>query len=187
MLYLRLFIEYCKIGLFSIGGGLATLPFIYELMYKTGWFDMTDITNMVAVSESTPGPMGVNMATYVGNIIGGIPGGIIATLGLVSPSLIIIIIVAHFLKKFKESQLVNSIMVGLRPASMGLIISASLSVALVALFNTELYKTSGQIVDLFNIKAIIFAIILIIAMRKTKLHPICFIGIAAIVGIVLKL
>lgn len=186
MIFLSLFLEYFKVGLFSVGGGLATLPFIYELKDKTGWFTTSDIINMIAVSESTPGPMGVNMATYVGNIVAGIPGGIVSTLGLIAPSIIIIIIVAHFLAKFKDSWAVQAIMRGLKPASMGLIVYATLSVARVALLDTEAFAKSGRYIDILDYKALILGSILFIMMRKTKLHPIIYVLIAALVGIIFQ-
>ena len=98
MIYLQLFWEFFKTGLFAIGGGLATLPFLYEVSDKTGWFTHGQLIDMVAVAESTPGPIGVNVATYVGYTTAGIPGGIIATLGLTVPSLTVILIIAGFLK-----------------------------------------------------------------------------------------
>ena len=104
MLYLRLMIEFFKTGLFAIGGGLATLPFLYELSEKTGWFTTTDISNMIAISESTPGPIGINMSTYVGFHTAGLLGGIVTTLSLVLPSIIIIEIISKVLTKFKESK-----------------------------------------------------------------------------------
>ncbi|MCR5145001.1 MAG: chromate transporter [Lachnospiraceae bacterium] len=187
MIFIKLFFEYFKIGLFSIGGGLATLPFIYELQVKyPDWLSTADITNMIAVSESTPGPMGVNMATYVGNMVGGLPGGIVATLGLVSPSIIVIAIVAHFLRKFKDSPIVEAVMSGLRPASLALVCVATVSVARAAILRTELYEQTGVLLDLFDIRHIILAIILFVAMRKIDIHPIWYIVIAAVVGIVFK-
>ena len=112
MIFLRLFFEFFKTGLFSIGGGLATIPFLQDMGEATGWFTNQELTTMIAVSESTPGPMGVNMATYVGyhmgcNTVlgpaGGILGAVIATLGLVAPSIIVILIIARFLQKFRHS------------------------------------------------------------------------------------
>ena len=107
MIYLRLFFEFCKIGLFSIGGGLATIPFLTDLGERTGWFTSGDLANMIAISESTPGPMGVNMATYVGFSSGGVLGGVIATLGLIFPSVVVILIIANFLQKFRQSKEVD--------------------------------------------------------------------------------
>ena len=97
MIYLRLFLEFFKAGLFAVGGGLATLPFLSNMATSTGWFTHSQLADMVAVSESTPGPLGVNMATYVGYTVKGVPGAVIATLGLITPSVIIILIIALFL------------------------------------------------------------------------------------------
>ena len=133
MMLLRLFWEFFKIGLFAVGGGMATIPFLYDLSDRTGWFTHTQLADMIAISESTPGPIGVNMATYVGYEMSGIPGSIFTTLGFVAPSIIIIIIVSLFLQRFRENRYVESAFYGLRPASSGLIASAALSVAIVAL------------------------------------------------------
>ena len=116
-IYAKLFWEFFKAGLFAIGGGMATVPFLQEMGDATGWFTSAELADMIAISESTPGPIGVNMATYVGNVTAGIPGGIIATLGLVTPSVIIILIVATVLKKFRDNKYVNSAFYGLRPAT----------------------------------------------------------------------
>ena len=105
-LYLKLFWEFFKVGLFAVGGGMATLPFLKEIGTATGWYTYTELMNMLAVSESTPGPIGINMATYVGFTVGGVPGAVIATLGEVTPSIIVILIVAVMLKKFRDSRLV---------------------------------------------------------------------------------
>ena len=123
MIYLRLFWEFFKTGLFSVGG-LATLPFIYDMSDRTGWFTYQQIADMVAVSESTPGPIGVNTATYVGYITGGVPGALVATLGLVTPAVICILIIASCLKKFRENRFVDHAFYGLRPASAALIAAA---------------------------------------------------------------
>lgn len=120
MTYLLLFYEFFKTGLFAVGGGLATLPFLYDMAARhPEWFTTSQLADMVAVSESTPGPLGVNMATYVGFITGGLPGALVATIGLVAPSIIIILIVAAFLKRFRDSKLVNAVFYGLRPGVDG--------------------------------------------------------------------
>ena len=124
-LYLRLYWEFFKTGLFAIGGGMATLPFLKDIGATTGWFSQTDLMNMLAVSESTPGPVGINMATYVGYTVGGVPGAIVATIGEVTPSIIVILIVAAMLAKFRDSQYVANAFYGLRPASTGLIGAAA--------------------------------------------------------------
>ncbi len=108
MIYLQLFYEFFKTGLFAVGGGLATLPFLYDMADRTGWFTRPQLADMLAVSESTPGPIGVNMATYVGFITCGIPGAIISTLGLVTPSVIVILIIAAFLKAFRHNRYVEA-------------------------------------------------------------------------------
>ena len=188
MLYLRLFWEFFKTGLFAVGGGMATLPFMYDISDKTGWFTHSMLADMVAVSESTPGPIGVNMATYVGFVTGGIPGAVIATVGLVTPSVIVILLIARVLKAFRENQYVDAGFYGLRPCSVGLIAAAGVLVVKLALFNTELYASTGAIADLFNVKALILAAALLVATRCIKklkgLHPIVFILASAVIGIV---
>lgn len=186
MIYVQLVIEFFKIGLFSVGGGLATLPFLIALTFKYPWFDQSMLADMLAVSESTPGPMGVNIATYAGFNTGGILGGILATLGLVAPSVIIIIIVAKFLDKFKENKYVQAVFYGLRPAVVGLIAVAGFEVIKISLLNIDLYKLTHNIADLLYIKGIILFIILFYAIVKLNKHPVIYIGIAAIVGIIFR-
>lgn len=128
MIYLQLFYEFFKTGLFAVGGGLATLPFLYDMADRTGWFTRPQLADMLAVSESTPGPIGVNMATYVGFVTRGIPGAIISTLGLVTPSVIVILIIAAFLKAFRHNRYVEAAFYGLRPASTAMVAAAGLSV-----------------------------------------------------------
>ena len=187
-LYLRLFWEFFKTGLFAVGGGMATLPFMYDISDKTGWFTHSMLADMVAVSESTPGPIGVNMATYVGFVTGGIPGAVVATMGLVTPSVIVILLIARVLKAFRENQYVDAGFYGLRPCSVGLIAAAGVLVVKLALFNTELYASTGALLDLFNFKALILAAVLLAATRYIKklkgLHPIVFILASAVIGIV---
>ncbi len=187
-LYLRLFWEFFKTGLFAVGGGMATLPFMYDISDKTGWFTHSMLADMVAVSESTPGPIGVNMATYVGFVTGGVPGAVIATVGLVTPSVIVILLIARVLKAFRENQYVDAGFYGLRPCSIGLIAAAGVLVIKLALFNTELYASTGALLDLFNFKALILAAVLLVATRCIKklkgLHPIVFILASAVIGIV---
>ena len=187
-LYLRLYWEFFKTGLFAIGGGMATLPFLKDIGATTGWFSQTDLMNMLAVSESTPGPVGINMATYVGFVTGGIPGAVVATVGLVTPSVILILLIARVLKAFRENQYVDAGFYGLRPCSVGLIAAAGVLVIKLALFNTELYASTGALLDLFNFKALILAAVLLAATRCIKklkgLHPIVFILASAVIGIV---
>ncbi len=186
MTLLRLFLEFAKVGLFSVGGGLATIPFLKEMGENTGWFTNTDLTTMIAVSESTPGPMGVNMATYVGFEVQGIPGAVTATLGLIFPSVVVILIIAGFLQKFRQSATVNAVFQGLRPASTALITSAGLGVA-VSVF----LAVGGVAEHTFNLRwpqlALAAAIFLCMQHKQLKkLHPIVFIGLAALVGILFQ-
>ncbi len=190
MLYFQLFYEFFKAGLFAIGGGMATLPFLYDISDKTGWFTHGQLADMVAISESTPGPIGVNMATYVGFTTGGIPGAVIATLGLITPSIIIILIIAGFLKSFKDSKYVKSAFYGLRPASTGLIAAAGLTVAVLVLFQKEFYAATGRLTDLISFRNILLMVVLYLFTAKIKktrdLHPVVFIAASAVVGIVFR-
>ncbi|MCI2106927.1 MAG: chromate transporter [Intestinimonas sp.] len=175
MILARLFFEFFKVGLFSVGGGLATIPFLQHIGTSTGWFTVADLANMIAVSESTPGPMGVNMASYVGFTIAGPVGCIIATLGLITPSVFIILIIAQFLQKFRHSWGVESVFYGLRPASTALITAALVTVAQLALFSPLSWKS------------IILAVAVFVCLRikpLKKFHPAVFIGLSAIIGIV---
>lgn len=188
MIYLRLFWEFFKVGLFSVGGGLATLPFLYSLGAKTGWFSTADVANMLAVSESTPGPIGVNTATYVGYITGGVPGALVATLGLVTPAVICILIIASCLKRFRENRFVDHAFYGLRPASAALIAAAGFSVVRISLLQESAFQASGRFTDLFFWKglllaAVIWALTNVVKPTK-KLHPIVYIAASAVVGIV---
>lgn len=186
-IYLLLFIEFFKTGLFAVGGGLATLPFLINLTFEYNWFDQSMLADMVAVSQSTPGPMGINVATYAGFHSGGILGGLVATLGIILPSLIIIILIAKFLEKFKNNHYVESIFQGLRPASIGLIAVAAFEVIKISLLNLELFEATHKFLDLINIKSLIFFVIIFYGVTKYKKHPIVYIAISAVVGILLKL
>ena len=182
---LLLYIEFFKVGLFAVGGGLATIPFLYDLT-KHGWYTPKDVADMIAISESTPGPIGVNMATYAGFQTSGPVGSVLATLGLITPAVIIIFIVAKILNKFKENKYVQSAFYGLRPASLGLIGAALAGVVQLALLNLEAFSKSHKIADLFIIKAIILAAALFILQKIfKKIHPIALIAIAAAAGIIL--
>ncbi len=183
MILLQLFWEFFKTGLFAVGGGLATLPFLYDLSDKTGWFTHGDLTNMIAVAESTPGPIGVNVATYVGFTTGGLPGAVIATLGLITPSIIIILMIAGFLKAFRENKLVDSAFYGLRAASTAMVCASGLTVAASVLLHMD--DMSG---GLLNWKAVILAGAVYLLTNHIpwvkERHPIWFIGLSAVVGMV---
>lgn len=188
MIYLQLFWEFFKTGLFSIGGGLATLPFLQQMGQKYGWFTETELANMLAVSESTPGPIGVNMATYVGVTAtgGSILGGVIATFSLVLPSLIVIVIVASVLRRFRENRFVQSSLTMIRPASVGLVAAAVLSVLKIALFTGKGVSDSSLWLPVWP-AVLLFAVLAVGRWRLPKLHPIVFIAVGALAGILLKL
>lgn len=186
MIYIRLFLEFFRVGLFSIGGGLATLPFLYDLSSRTGWFTAGDVADMIAVAESTPGAIGLNMATYAGYITGGIPGGVVASLGLIAPAIIIIYLIAKALKKFQENPYVQYALYGLRAASLAMITAAAWHVFKISILNLDAFAASGSITDLIVFKALILGVALYAAMKKfTKLHPIAFIAASAVIGILL--
>ena len=179
MTLLLLFFEFFKVGLFAIGGGMATLPFLFDLSDRyPEWMSYADISNMIAVSEATPGPMGVNMATYVGNNVAGLIGGITATLGLVAPSIIIILIIARVLDKFKGNKYVDYAFYGLRAVVIALIAYAGFQVFTVALYNGVSIRVT---------ETIIFAVMFALMIIFRKLHPIIWIAIAAAVGLIFKL
>lgn len=178
---LRLFFEFFKVGLFSVGGGLATVPFLTALSERSGWYTLEELANMIAVAESTPGPIGVNVATYVGYKLFGVAGGIVASIGLTLPSLIIILIISGFLEKFRTNKYVDNAFFTIRPASTGLITAGLYSIVMLSLF-------SGGAV---NIKALCLAISVFVLTNYVpkikKLHPVVFILIAAAAGMLLEL
>lgn len=197
MILLRLYWEFFKTGLFAVGGGMATLPFLQDIGESTGWYTYADLMNMLAVSESTPGPIGINMATYVGFTIAGVPGAVIATIGEVTPSIIVILIVAALLKSFRENKYVNNGFYGLRPASTGLIGAAGITIILEVLTNIQSLGSGDGILNhfalesgagLLNWPALALAAVLLVLtnwVKPTKdLHPIIFIVISAVVGVV---
>ncbi len=184
MIFLRLFFEFFKVGLFSVGGGLATIPFLQDMGAATGWFTDADLTTMIAVAESTPGPIGVNMATYVGFTTAGGGGSVVATLGLITPSVLVILIIAGFLQKFRASKTVNDVFYGLRPASTALVAAAGLRVAVAIYFTAA---AGGWQVNWLSV-AIGVAVFAAMQTKKLgKLHPIVFIGLGAVAGAVLQL
>ena len=193
---LRLYWEFFKTGLFAVGGGMATLPFLKDIGETTGWYTYSDLMNMLAVSESTPGPIGINMATYVGFTVGGVPGAVIATIGEVTPSIIVVLIVAAMLKKFRDSKYVQNAFYGLRPASTGLIGAACVSVMFEVLTCVRMASADGSFLNsfqlmggnLFNLPGLALAAVLLVLTNWVKplknWHPIVFIALSAVVGVV---
>ncbi len=184
ILLLRLYWEFFKTGLFAVGGGLATLPFLSQMADKTGWFTQGQLMDMVAVSESTPGPIGINTATYVGFTTSGVPGALAATLGLVTPSILIILAIASFLKAFRSNRYVDAVFHCLRPASTGLIAASGLSVAAITFYTAA----PAGILAGVQWKAVILAVLLLLVTRgipqTKKLHPVVWIALSALAGIV---
>ncbi|MBQ9997773.1 MAG: chromate transporter [Clostridia bacterium] len=171
MIYLELFLTFFKIGAFTFGGGYAMLPLVQEAVLSNRWLGLEEVINFIAVSESTPGPFAINMATYVGNVMGGVFGAVCATLGVVLPSFVIILIVAKCFDKFKSSESVKGIMSGLKPAVVGLIASAVLSIGKTVFVTSDVYVSSA-----------IFLVSLILALKKV--HPIIIICLSAVAGII---
>ncbi|MFI3230529.1 MAG: chromate transporter, partial [bacterium] len=159
--------------------------FLQRMGERTGWFEQELISDMVAISESTPGPIGVNMATYVGYNIAGIFGGIVASLAEVLPSIIIVTIFAQSLKTLTQNKYYNNAFYGMRPAVTGLIAYAGLSVIEMAILNTNLYSMTGEVIDLIDVKKLVYFAIVFIAIKKYKKHPVFYIGVSAIIGIAL--
>lgn len=182
---LTLFLEFFKTGLFAVGGGLATIPYLREMAENYPWFTLKELTDMIAVAESTPGPIGVNMATYAGYNASSVLGGIVSTLGLITPSLIIIILVAKILNKFKESKIVKNAFSGLRPAVAGLITAAAWTLFKLTMFKDAPVKFSSDFINLSSL--ILFAILTFVVLKFKKLNPIIVIIIGAILGIIFKL
>lgn len=197
MMYLQLFWEFFKTGLFAIGGGMATVPFLQDIALRTGWYTAGQLADMIAVSESTPGPIGVNMATYVGYTVGVSHGGVgmgvvsamIATLGLITPSVIIILIISYFLKKFREAKVVNNTLYGLRAASVALISAAGINIVLFSLLGVQdiFHIADAKINPLAVVLAAVVLVLTRYVKKTKKLHPIWFIALSAVAGVVFKL
>ena len=183
MILLRLYWEFFVVGCFSMGGGMATVPFLFDLADRTGWFTTADLASMIAISEATPGPIGINMATYVGYASAGVPGGVIAPLGLVTPAVIIILLVSRLLNTLWKNPKVQDLFHVLRPASVGLIAAAAFSVCAVSLFTWDGALT-------LHWPSIVLFGLLLAAMNLPKLNKIpsvVFIAIAAVVGRVFQM
>lgn len=184
MIYLQLFWEFFKIGLFAVGGGMATIPFLQRLSESTGWYSQAFLSDMIAISESTPGPIGINMATYVGYNVAGVLGGVIATLGVVFPAVVVVTLVSKSLERFSSSKQVSYLFYGLRPAVTGLIAAAGYSVVQIALMNPGAFAATGSLLALFQWEKLLFCAIVFLAIKKFKKHPVVYIAVSAVVGIV---
>ncbi|MGD9567973.1 MAG: chromate transporter [Sedimentibacter sp.] len=186
MIYLKLMYEFFIIGLFTFGGGLATIPYLKDLAERTGWYEVSFITDMIAISESTPGPIGINMATYVGNEVAGLFGGILATVAEIVPSIIIVSLVFKFMSSFKSNPNFKYVFYGVRPAVTGLLAFVGIELLAVAIVNTEMIPVQGLAASINILKAIIFAVILFLIVKFDK-HPVLYIVLSGVIGIVLQL
>ena len=190
MIWLELCLVYLKIGILGFGGGYAMLSLIQaDVVDRYGWISLQEFTDIVAISQMTPGPIGINMATYTGYVTAGIPGSVAATIGVITPGIIIVLLIVAVLDRFRKNKYVEGAFYGLRPASTGLIAAAGILVIQIALLNLDFYKASGNIADILNYKAIILAAVLLVLTRwfkpTKKLHPIIFIATSAVVGILI--
>ncbi len=184
---LLLALEFFKTGLFAVGGGLATIPFLQEMSTRYGWFSLDELSTMIAVSESTPGAMGVNMSTYVGFSQAGVGGSILTTLSLVAPSIIVICIIANYFQKFKEAKIVKQIFAGLKPAVVAFIAAACLRLLYTTLINSDAWQQRDAS-SLFEWRCVLLLAVLLLLRKKfSKVHPVWFIGGAAVAGILLAL
>ena len=187
MIFLRLFWEFFKTGLFAVGGGLATLPFLYDMGERTGWFTASQVADMLAVSESTPGPIGINMAVYTGYTAAGPLGSLCAIAGIVTPSIIIILLVAAFLKAFRDNRWVQGVFYGIRPASTGLIAAAGVTVAMGALLDLDAWTGWSRFWTVIDWKAVVLAAAVVFVNRRySKLHPAVLILCCAVIGAVFR-
>ena len=184
MIYLTLAFEFFKMGLFSIGGGMATVPFLMDLTTKYDWFTANELANMIAISESTPGPVGVNMATYAGYSAAGIPGAIVATLSLTAPALVIIVIIARFLENFSENPTVKSVFYGIRPTVAALIGYAVWELLQIAIVVT---RNGVSQIDILSALICLAAFLLLQIKQLKKLHPLVWIAAGAVIGILFQL
>ena len=185
VLLLKVFWEFFKVGLFAVGGGPATIPFLFEMSDKTGWFTNQELTNMIAISESTPGPIGLNMATYVGFSTLGFFGGLVSTFGLVFPSVIVIIIIAKFMANFSHNKYVVDAFWGIRPAVTALIAAAVVSMIKASLFSINANGGLTPEVGSMIVCAVAFGLLQVPKLKK--LHPGLWIITAAIIGIIFRL
>ncbi len=184
MFYLRLFFEFFKVGLFTFGGGLASIPFLYDISDRLGWFSYEQVANAIAIGGSTPGAVGNNYCTYLGFMSGGPLGAVLGALGFVAPSVIVVLIISRFINKFRDNKLVNAAFYGLRAASVALIAAALLSVIKLALLNTGAFQASGSVLDLIRIPNLILAAVTFFVLKKWNPHPVFALGACAVVGIV---
>lgn len=185
MIYFELIREFFLTGLFMFGGGLSVVPFLQQMSERTGWFSTEELMNMIAIGEATPGPIGINMATYAGYMAAGVFGGVAATVSMMLPTVIIALVIAKLLVKFQNSRIVENALYGLRPAALGLISFAGVLIFCLAIFGTDIRGIFNHEEVVFDYRALIFAAILFISTNLTKrTHPVLFLVISAGIGII---
>ena len=186
MIYFRLFYEFAKVAVFTFGGGMASIPFLQDMAVETGWFTLSQLTDFIAVSESTPGPIAVNIATYAGYNTAGYLGGVCATMGLVFPAIVLMTVVAKFITAFRGNKYIDRAFYGLRPCVLALIMSALIGIAKVTL----VYEGAvfADLLSALNLRTcLIFVVVALLQNTKKlkKLHPVVFLTLSAVMGIVL--
>ena len=186
LLLLRIYFEFFKIGLFAAGGGIAMVPFLYQLSIKTAWFSAVDIIDIFAISGITPGALGVNMTTFAGYRAAGPLGAAAAVLGLATPSVILMIVIANILKKFMNNKYAQNAFKGMSAAVCALISAAIYKIITDTLFDLRAFEAGASFANSLHIKATLFFIILLFAIRRYKAHPFLYICISAAVGLVIK-
>lgn len=177
MILLELFLTFAKIGLFTIGGGYAMIPLIQEEIIRRNWLTLEGVIDILAISEMTPGPFAINASTFIGIQQAGIPGAIFATTGVITPSFIIVLLVARYFTKFKDHSLVQGLLTGIRPAVIGLIATATFSI-----MKSVFSITASSIFTLVNLKSIVILGLVLVGIYKLKIHPALMIIISAILG-----
>lgn len=185
MTLLQLMITFFYVGLFTIGGGLVAITLMYGPIVEGGLITSEQFYNMVAISESTPGPIGINMATYIGYQLHGVAGGIATTAATVLPSLIVILVIARFFNRFQEKPLVKAAFTGLRPATSGMVLVAAAQVFVIAILNIPAFRETGQPLQLVNLPSAAFYILACIILFKTKISPIAVVAAGALFGVIL--
>ncbi|MDK2798741.1 MAG: chromate transporter [Clostridiales bacterium] len=196
MIFLKLSWTFFKIGLFSFGGGYAMIPLIQQAIQENGWIEAKEFADIVAVSQMTPGPIAINAATYIGVKTAGVWGSAFATLGVSLPSFILVVLISKFLIKFKENYIIESVLKGIRPVTIGLVSSAVIFFAEMSIFKHELpfekikYMLMGKGIPIFSKieiepSALLIFFIILIAVKKFKMNPIFAVICSALLGIVL--
>jgi chromate transporter len=185
MILLELFISFFSIGAINFGGGLSIIPLLTGVLTSKGWMSEAQIIDMIAISEITPGPIGINLATYAGYETGGVLGAVVATFALSLPSFIIIIIIAHLFNKFKNNAYVEGVMKVIRPVVTGMIAAVCVRIAMISLFDFPLFKETGIITDMFSLPGILIAIAVFLLYYKYKVHPVILILSSAVLGMII--